>query len=87
MIVESSSWVYFELNAISNYPDQLKILNVEKSEEEDCFIRNIKGVMTSDSAEEIYEQLRHYYGDCDDVECKYCEICGEDEDCMEIEDH
>jgi len=85
MRIESSSWVYLDVQAIANYDDSIKISDRRIVDTEDCFISNIKAMVTSDSAEELYEQLKHYYGDCDDEECKYCETCGDD--CMEDEDY
>jgi hypothetical protein len=73
MIVESSSWMSLNVEAIANYDDSIKISEKALVDNEKCYISNVKMDITESSAIELYEGLRHYYGDCDDHECKYCE--------------
>ena len=68
---DSTAWVSIEIEAIANFKDSIIIEERTYSESEKCFTRILKMQITSESAGELLDQLKHMNSECD-WNCKYC---------------
>lgn len=85
VVVESSSWQNIDVFAVANYDDSIEVGEREYSESSKCYVKKVKLSLTGESADELYELMRHIRGECDDYDCPYCEETEEEDESWKCE--
>lgn len=68
----STAWRTLNINIVSNYDDDFEIGDRKFDENARCYVKRIKAQIPGDDAFDLYNQLRHIYGDCEEDDCIYC---------------
>jgi hypothetical protein len=70
--VSSTDWRFVEINAVSNFNDDIKLGKRKYSRKSTCYIKPVSFFATGDSWRKFYALAQHIEGDCDAATCKYC---------------
>lgn len=71
--IDSTSWLWIDVEVVSNYTDDIKIGERKYDEVAECYVKTLKANIPGDQAEDLYAGLQHMHGDCSgDEDCKYC---------------
>jgi hypothetical protein len=72
IIVESTAWHGFNIEAISNYDEEIKVGDREKKERNQYYTKQLEFKVDYNQMIEIRDLINHYIGECDETECQFC---------------
>ena len=72
--VASTDWVSIEVDAVANYPGDVKIGPRRYNKKSTCFTQKIQMTVTGESWRKLYAIAKHIHGECEPKICKYCRM-------------
>jgi hypothetical protein len=69
----STGWQHFDINAVANFKDDIKIGECKKDNLACCYTKRLQFDVPREEWKAFYALARHIEGDCDEDVCIYCQ--------------